>query len=96
MFTRRHFIFLVAVVLIIVTYVAYPLLTSISRPQRAPLDYLDDVPPIPPGKYLFVESWTDIRGSFICAEDIWTEESAYGYSCSGEQCSWEGGRKPGQ
>ena len=40
-----------------------------------------------------MESWTDIRGSFICAEDIWTEESAYGYSCSGEQCSWEGGRK---
>lgn len=93
MFTRRHFIFLVAVVLIIVTYVAYPLLTSISRPQRAPLDYLDDVQPIPPGKYLFVESWTDIRGSFICAEEVWPEESAYGYSCSGEQCSWEGGRK---
>lgn len=92
MFTRRLML-LIVVILIIVAYVAYPLMPSINRPQRAPLDYLNDAQPIPSGKYLLIESWEDIRGTFICGEDVMIDEPTYGYKCSGERCSWQWGRK---
>lgn len=95
MFNRRRSVLLIVLVfsIIIAAYFIYPLWPSISRPQRAPLDYLLDVQPIPPGKYLFVESWEDVRGTFICEEDVLIDEPTYGYTCAGERCSWEWGRK---
>lgn len=57
--------------------------------QPAPLSYLDDVQPIPPGKYLFVESWEHISGSSSCPEMVHIDEPTYGYSCGNQRCAWE-------